>query len=102
MSNKGIWLPTSSNDQRGGDVTGTQMGDKRALDVYGVPSAIKTDSSDANTTYVGFAQPGSVASSAVWRIMKVVCSSNLIDVTYADGNLNFDKVWDDRTFLTYE
>ncbi len=47
--------------------------------------------------YVGEAVPGTSTSSANWRIRRVADTS----VLYADGNSNFDNVWDNRTSLSY-
>jgi YD repeat-containing protein len=56
-----------------------------------------------NVIYVGYASPGSLSSQPVWRIKKMNydAAGNLISVKYADGDLNFDNVWDDRENLTY-
>lgn len=35
---------------------------------------------------------------AVWRIKRITLPGT---VEYADGNVNFDNVWDDRTTLSY-
>ena len=47
--------------------------------------------------------PGSSTSSAVWRVKKTVLSDTSDDVviTWADGNANFDNIWDNRLSLTY-
>ena len=102
MSNKSVWTPTSSDDRRGSDVTGTQSDNKRALDVSDLPFAIKLDTSQANICYVGYASPSSLSSASSWRIMKVTSSPSACDVKWADGNLDFDNIWDDRASLTYE
>jgi hypothetical protein len=52
--------------------------------------------------YVGMAEPGTSQASALWRIKKLVYSSgNLVRVLLADGNDNFDNVWNDRASLPY-
>lgn len=51
------------------------------------------------TTYIGTANPGSLISSAVWSIKKMVETGSDLAITWADGNSNFDNIWDDR--LTY-
>lgn len=56
----------------------------------------KIDSVDDNTVYYGWAKPGSVTSSAVWRIMKETISGDITSYIWADGNTKFDNVWDDR------
>lgn len=61
------------------------------------------DVSTSNITYVGKAAIGSSGASAVWRIMKIDESGTptTLSITWADGNSNFDNVWDNRTSLTY-
>lgn len=63
---------------------------------------IKTDgTSTANTTYVGYAVPGSTTSAAVWRIMRVVVSTGNVTVLWADGDASQNNIWDNRTGLSY-
>ncbi len=55
--------------------------------------------------YVGEAAPGTLESEAGWRIYKyefdtVDADFEPVRLRYAEGNTNFDKVWDDR--LEYE
>lgn len=57
---------------------------------------------DGNVVYQGSAAAGSSKAASVWRIVKMVyASGNLTDVQYADGNINFDNVWDNRASLNY-
>lgn len=52
--------------------------------------------------YIGFAKPGTSTSSASWQIKKMVYSgTNVISILFADGDLNFDNVWDNRASLSY-
>lgn len=53
-------------------------------------------------TYFGFAVPGSVQSSPVWRILREEDKGGGdFEYLYADGDDKFDNVWDDRTSLAY-
>lgn len=52
------------------------------------------------TTYVGKAAIGSATSSAVWQVQKIDESSGTI-VTWADGNDEFDNVFDNYASLSY-
>lgn|SRR3990167_3648376 len=53
-------------------------------------------------TYIGHAVPGTATAAASWKIKKLVYSgTDLIGILYADGNTNFDNVWDDRASLSY-
>jgi hypothetical protein len=54
-----------------------------------------------NIVYLGYAEPGTTASSPTWSIKKIVETGGDVDITWADGNNNFDNVWDDRLTLIY-
>lgn len=59
---------------------------------------------DTGTTlYQGWAEPGTATSSAGWRIRKVVSSGTPTDtsITWADGDRNFNNIWDNRAALSY-
>lgn len=58
------------------------------------------DTSTLNMTYVGEANIGSAESSAVWRIKRIDETSG-IKILYADGDSNFDNIWNNRTSLAY-
>ena len=52
--------------------------------------------------YLGIAQPGTASSEAKWRIREYsYTSGDVVSILFADGNLNFDNVWDDRASLSY-
>lgn len=65
--------------------------------------AMKTavDEASATVTYVGEAAPGSATSGALWRIKRITISGTETLVEWADGNGNFDNVWNNRASLTY-
>lgn len=59
---------------------------------------------EITTLYIGRAEPGALKSAAVWSISKSVIESGLDNDTsqsWADGDSNFDNVWDDHLILTY-
>lgn len=58
------------------------------------------DEASATITYVGEASPGTSGSDSTWRIKRLDSTSGLI-ITWADGDSDFDKVWDDRASYTY-
>lgn len=62
--------------------------------------ALRVDDSATPVSYIGEAPVGSATSAAVWRIKKVDETSGTI-VTWADGNSQFDNIWDNRASLTY-
>ncbi len=54
--------------------------------------------------YTGTAPAGSATSASVWRIKKTVVDSGGegdVTVTWADGNANFDNVWNNHLSLSY-
>jgi len=63
-----------------------------------LPDKIDTTST-AGVTYLGFAKAGTTATSeARWAVIKITETG----VTYSNGLLEYDQVWDDRLSLTYE
>jgi len=73
---------------------------------YIPPETKKTQALDydvaGNVVYQGSAIAGSSKGAAVWRITKLIyINGNLTDVQYADGNINYDNIWDDRATLIY-
>lgn len=53
--------------------------------------------------YIGHAAPGTATSAALWRIQKLSydASNRLTTIEWADGNGEFDNIWDDRATLSY-
>jgi len=58
------------------------------------------DEASATITYVGKALPGTATSSALWQIQRIDTTGDLT-ITWADGNADFDNVWNDRGTLSY-
>lgn len=69
----------------------------------GVLKVYKTliDEASATITYVGKASTSALTSNAVWQIMKMETSGSITTISYADGNSEFDNIWDNRASLTY-
>jgi hypothetical protein len=65
--------------------------------VVSPPMAIKLDQVSSTELYIGEALPGTATSSATWRIKKWTGTAML----FADGNGDYDNVWDDRIGLSY-
>lgn len=59
--------------------------------------------STPSVTYVGKALPGTATSAASWQIQKIDESGTpeTTVITFADGNADFDNIWDNRTSLSY-
>jgi len=62
---------------------------------------LRVDVPVAGTTYEGYALPGTLNGTPAWKIKKIVVAGALTTTTYASGDSNFDKVWDDRATYTY-
>ena len=56
---------------------------------------------EGNYTYIGEAQPGTATSAASWRIKRVEQIGSDINILWASGTANFDKIWDNRLSFTY-
>lgn len=65
--------------------------------------AIRQDFQGGNKLiFLGESEPGVATSLGAWRIRKFTYDGNkLISVEWADGNGNFDNVYDDRATLSY-
>lgn len=62
--------------------------------------AVKVGSDDVY--YKGEAVPGTAESASAWRIRKIVVEDDDDTTeTWAGGNANFDKVWDDHLIYAY-
>jgi len=61
---------------------------------------LRYDEVDANTAYLGVAAIDSNSAEPVWQIKKLDYTTGVI-IRWADGNANFDNVWDDRATITY-
>ncbi len=62
--------------------------------------ALKLDQVSPTLFYVGEATCAAPTSAAIWRIKRVDTSVG-VDLTWADGNTQYDNVWDNRTTLNY-
>lgn len=66
-----------------------------------VPYAVKVDDVGGGVTYIGEADPGEAASAATWRIKRLTETGPDIVIAWADGDANFNNVWNDRLGLSY-
>lgn len=104
MSDKKIYASESVGSNLINEVTGTVVGNKFLIDTNSSKTSysIRTDeTTTANTIYVGYAAIGSAESGSVWKIFKILDSSGNLTITYADGDAEFDNIWDNRASLTY-
>jgi len=60
---------------------------------------------NGNYLYVGYAMPGTSESDPKWQIRKITYDATYtntpIAVDWANGNDNFDKVWNNRASYSY-
>lgn len=75
-----------------------------AFQIFSLINIVKVDYvGGTNPIYYGVAIPGSLTSDAAWKIARVDydVNSNPIQILFAKGNLDHNKVWDDRATYTY-
>lgn len=98
---------TTGTDSTYKQTTGTDIGNKRALDV--TPQSVGPSeliinidkTTTANTTYYGWAVPSTATSSAAWKIFRKVLTGADSAFTFADSDGSFDNIWDNRASLSY-
>ena len=64
-------------------------------------SAMAYDS-NGNVEYIGKTTPGTSKATAGWQIKKFsYTGSNVTDIQYSDGDIEFDNIWNNRESLSY-
>ena len=61
----------------------------------------KIDVNANGTTYYGTAASGTATSAAGWQIQASSVTGVITTFLWADGNVQFDNIWDNRTSLSY-
>lgn len=64
-------------------------------------TAVRIDDAGGGITYIGKAKPGKATSLAQWQVKRITISGGDSVVEWADGDNNYNNVWDDRAALTY-
>ena len=59
------------------------------------------DAADSSTTYTGAARIAGSSADAIWQVKRIVVNGTITSFAYADGDDNYDNVWDDRAGLVY-
>lgn len=59
------------------------------------------DDAGDNTFYIGRAVPGTATTTAAWEIRKLLTLGNNVEILWADGDGNYDNIWDNRASLSY-
>jgi len=65
------------------------------------PAPIIDNPGAGTVTYYGHAPLGSQRDKPEWKIVRVTIAGNVTTTEYADGDMRYDNVWDDRASLSY-
>jgi len=86
-----------------GSVTIADVGVQGPAAEEDVPFATRVDFIGETRILKGQAQPGTLDASNAWRVQEItfVGTDEDVEIRWAAGNSNFDKVWDDRLGFTY-
>lgn len=63
--------------------------------------ALVLDDTGTGIMYVGTAQTGSSLSAPVWKIKQILTSGLVLRILWADGDSQYDNIWDNRASLPY-
>ena len=95
---------TKIGDGSGANFVGvTAANSRKALNTYQIDTteSVYIDEASATTTYFGYAVAGASVASAVWKIKRLSISGTVTSILFADGNSNYDNVWNNRSSLVY-
>ena len=74
-------------------------------DTRPTPGAQRLDETVPGTVlYLGLAKAGTLNAAEFWQIQRITfitSGQDDLEIEWADGNLNFDNIWDDRLGLAY-
>lgn len=73
---------------------------EQQIAVFGV-FATRLDDAGGGVTYVGLAEAGTVTSASEWQIKRITEVGDDLQIEFADGDSEFDNVWDNRASLSY-
>ena len=63
---------------------------------------LEIDVASSTVTYIGAAARGVSSSEASWKIQRHTSTAGgSLSIQWADGDNNFDNIWDNRASLTY-
>lgn len=98
--NQIVTLSIPPNGSAKFDSTGWVIYDFLGIQVKEESLTTLLDDSNDPILYVGKSLPGTSQGSASWQIYKINTSSGIV-ITWADGNSNFDNIWNNRLSLSY-
>lgn len=61
----------------------------------------RLDEPSSTVTYVGKAVAGTAASAASWQISRLTVSGTELIMEYADGDMLYNNIWNNRASLSY-
>jgi hypothetical protein len=104
-------------DVSGNKATTTLVGGKRGLDVNiiditldkandsiaveGYEQSKRIDEASSTVTYFGYAVVGTTDAASAWKIKRVTISGTVTLFEYANGNINYTNIWNNRASLSY-
>ena len=65
------------------------------------PEAFIVDEYSGTLIYLGWAGVGSATGSSVWKIQRISITGSITTIAWADGNPQYDNVWENRASITY-
>ncbi len=92
-----------------GDRVNAYFDEEGRLHVVTTPAAtsagsylvVNIDDVGSGVCYVGKAAPGTATSAASWQVFRLTEASGDLTMVWADGDADFNNVWDDRASLSY-
>ena len=75
--------------------------DNDAANTFPQPRAEQYDDAGGGVAYHGWAAVGTATSTGSWRIRRITTTGSDVAIDWADGNANYDNVWDNRAALSY-
>ena len=59
------------------------------------------DTVSSSLVYIGEAAIAVTQATAFWKIKRITTTGSIVQIVWADGNENFDNVWNNRASLSY-
>lgn len=72
-----------------------------SIDINTAQFASRIDEVSSSVTYVGKAVAGTSNATAAWQIYRLTTSGSSTTIEYADGDVSFNNVWNNRASLSY-
>lgn len=90
-----------SQTSSGGGGGGALSADTSSIETRSMAMKTVIDEFSTTVTYIGEAATGTATSAALWRIKRLTQTSSILTIEWASGNGSFNKIWDDRSSLSY-